>query len=172
MYRFLVTLHVLASILVIGPFALLAFSGWQSIRRHDAARTRTTAVMLARFATGSLLVAVLGMGALGFSTRYSFRSPWVIISLTLYVIVMGVATGYTVPALRRAANILTEGVIGKPAAEAPEEDAPATLAATATDLATKERLDGIAGRVVGSGALVLLIVCVITVLMVVRPFGR
>lgn len=170
----MVTLHVLSAILVIGPFGLLAFAGYRAIRERDEARTRSAANLLARFGIGTLLVAVLGMGALGFSTKYSFRSPWVIISLTLYVIVMGIATGYTVPALRRAAKLLVEGVIEAPAAAAGEGSAatPPTLSATATDLAAKERLDSIAARVVGSGALVLVIVCVIAVLMVVRPFGK
>jgi hypothetical protein len=169
-YKFMVTLHVLTAIVVIGPFSLAAFAGHRAIRRHDAERTREAAHWMGRFGIGSLVVAILGMGALGFSDRYTFRSPWVIIALTLYVIVMGVATGYTVPAMRRAGAMLDQGVLDGPGAADGAE--PATTAASAADLATKERLDSIAARVVGSGALVLAIVVVITILMVVRPFGR
>jgi uncharacterized membrane protein len=132
--------------------------------------------MMARFGIGSLLVALLGVAALSLSDKFSFRTPWVIISLTLYVIGMGIATGYTVPAMRRAAGMIEQGVVSGPAAVVEsvdgEDQSTPTLAATATDLATKERLDNIAGRVVGSGALVLVTVVIITILMVTRPFGR
>jgi uncharacterized membrane protein len=173
-YKFLVTLHVLAAVLLIGPFALAPFLGNRAIRRHDADDTRDAARFLARFAMGSLIVAVLGIGALSLSGRYSFRTPWVIISLTLYVIAMGVATGYTLPAIRRAAGMIEQGVLERPpaATEGDGETPPPTLAATATDLATKERLDNLAGRVAGSGALVFVMIALITILMVTRPFGR
>jgi uncharacterized membrane protein len=170
-YKFLVTLHVLAAVLVMGPFVLAAFVGNRAIRRHNVAEIREAATFMARFGIGTLLVAVLGIGALSLSDRYTFRTPWVIISLTLYVVGMGVATGYTVPAMRRAAHQIEQGAASVPAGEGDEVTAPGT-AATATDVAAKERLDNVAGRVVGSGALVLLIVVLITILMVTRPFGR
>nr|WP_275941381.1 hypothetical protein [Planosporangium flavigriseum] len=167
-------MHVLTAVLLIGPFALAPFLGNRAIRRHDADDTRDAARILARFAIGSLIVAALGIGALSLSREYSFRTPWVIISLTLYVIAMGVATGYTLPAIRQAAGVIGKGVLERPAAaaEGDGEAPPPTLAATATDLATKERLDNLAGRVAASGSLVFLLIVVITVLMVTRPFGR
>jgi hypothetical protein len=175
-YKFLVTLHVLSAVLLIGPFALSAFLGNRAIRRHDADDTRDAARFMARFAIGSLVVAALGIGALSVSNRYSFRTPWVIISLTLYVIAMGVATGYTAPAIRRAAGMIEQGVLDRPPAvvegDADADVPPPTLAATATDLAAKERLDNLAGRVAGSGALVFVLIALITILMVTRPFGR
>jgi uncharacterized membrane protein len=176
-FKFLVTLHVLAAVLLIGPFALAAFWGRRAIRRRDVDDTRDAARIMARFGIGSLVVALLGFGALSTSDRYTFRSPWVIISITLYVVAMGLATGYTVPALRKAAKMIDEGVlVPPPAVAAPPADepeaAPLTLSATADDLALKERLDNVAGRVTGSGALVLLALVVITILMVTRPFGK
>ena len=203
MYTFVLTLHVLAAVLIIGPFALAAFSGHRAIRRDDADDTRDAARFMARFGAGSLLVALLGVGALAGSDRYTFRTPWVIISLTLYVVAMGVATGYTVPAMRKAAALIEAGagrqaapVAAEPPApiagegdtdddEAPEPAGFASANATAdaaradsaadvaaANAATRERLSGIAGRVIGSGALVLVLVALITVLMVTRPFGR
>lgn len=170
-YKFLVTLHVLAAVLVMGPFVLAAFAGNRAIRRRDVAEIRDAATFMARFGIGTLLVAVLGIGALSLSDRYTFRTPWVIISLTLYVVGMGVATGYTVPAMRGAANMIEQGVVSGPAGDGDEAPSP-TVTATVTDLAAKERLDNVAGRVAGSGALVLLVVILITILMVTRPFGR
>jgi uncharacterized membrane protein len=172
-FKFMLTLHVLAAVLIIGPFSLAAFVGHQAIRQHDGSRVREATRWMARSSIGSLVVAILGLGALGFDTRYTFRSPWVIISLTLYLIVMGVATGYTVPAMRKAAGMIEHGVLERPLAASDDDDTPVpTTPATATDLATKERLDSIAGRVIGSGALVMAILVVLTVLMVTRPFGK
>lgn len=164
MYKFLVTLHVLSAVLLIGPFVLVAFMGDRAIRRHAADDIHRSARYMARFAIGSALVAVLGAAALGLSDRYSFRTPWVIISLTLWLVAMGVATGYTVPAMRRAAHLIEQGVLNS------ADDNP-TGPATATELGIKERLDNIAGRVVGSAVLVLVCFVIITILMTARPFG-
>jgi uncharacterized membrane protein len=178
-YKFVVTLHVLAAVLLIGPFALAGFWGHRAIRRNDANDTRDAARFMARFGLGSLLVALLGVGALASSKDYTFRTPWVIISLTLYVVAMGVATGYTVPAMRKAATLIEAGAVPQPPApiagegdvegDTPQEPAGFDTAGAAV---TRERLNAIAGRVIGSGALVLLLIAVITILMVTRPFGR
>jgi uncharacterized membrane protein len=170
-YKFLLTLHVLSAVLLIGPFVLVAFMGDRAIRRHDAEDIRRSARYMARFAIGSTLVAVLGAATLGLSDRYTFRTPWVIISLTLWLIAMGVATGYTVPAMRRAAHMIEQGVLTN-TGENTEAAATAATTATAAELGVKERLDNIAGRVVGSAALVLVAFVLITILMTVRPFGN
>ena len=181
MYKFVVTLHVLAAVLIIGPFALAGFAGHRAIRRNDADDTRDAARFMARFGIGSLVVALLGVGALGSSDRYTFRTPWVIISLTLYVVAMGVATGYTVPAMRKAAALIEAAdqpvPVEQPAPVAGEGDSEGDTPApppgfASQNAATRERLGGIAGRVIGSGALVLVLVALITILMVTRPFGR
>lgn len=188
MYRFIVTLHVLSAVLLIGPLLFATLSGYQAVRRHDAGGTRAAAGLMARFSLGSLLVALLGVGAVFASDRFTFRTPWVIISSTLYVIMMGLATGSTVPALRRAARILDEGVLARPVPPAPsssssassassasseddEPEPPAAISATATELVNKERLDNLAGRIAGSGGLVTLAAVAITIFMTVRPFG-
>jgi uncharacterized membrane protein len=178
-YTFVVTLHVLAAVLLMGPFALAGFWGHRAIQRRDADNTRDAARFMARFGLGSLLVALLGVGALASSTKYTFRTPWVIISLTLYVVAMGIATGYTVPAMRKAAALIEAGA-APPDRPAPvagegdiEGDAPQEPAGfSAAGEAARERINGIAGRVIGSGALVALLIAAITILMVTRPFGR
>jgi uncharacterized membrane protein len=182
-YTFVVTLHVLSAVLIIGPFGLSAFSGYQAVKRYDADDTRDAARWMARFGAGSVLIALLGAAAVPASDKITMRTPWVIISLTLYVIMMGLATGYTVPALRRAARILEEGVVTRPestpAVTAPDDGEgegekvpPPAISTTATEMVAKERLDSIAARIAGSGGLVLLAVIVITVLMVTKPFGN
>jgi uncharacterized membrane protein len=185
MYTFLVTLHVLGAVLLVGPFALVALFGSRAIRNRDARDTRRAARLTARLAAGSVIVALLGVAALTRSDRYSFRTPWVIMSLTIYVITMGVATGYMIPTIRRAARQLERGKPEHPVAiegdshgtdPAPIAPGPArtesVTAPTETDLLAKERLDNIAGRVIGSGTLVFALIVLITILMVVHPFGR
>lgn len=173
MYDFLVALHVLSAVLLIGPFALAAFAGYRAIRRHNADDTREAARWMARFGLGSILVVILGFGALGMSDEWTFGTPWIIISITVYLITMGIATGYTVPALRKAATLVESDTLGRPgmAQSAADETGP-TVTASADELATRGRLDAVAGRIAGSGAIVLLGVAIITVLMATRPFGK
>ena len=76
------------------------------------------------------------------------------ISTCAATILPTIATGYTVPAIRRAAGMLEQGVVTGPSAvttvpHAGDEPSEPTLEPTGTDLAVKERLDNIAGRVVG-----------------------
>jgi hypothetical protein len=173
MNTFVVTLHVLSTVFVIGPLVFAALGGYRAVRRHDPANTRSAVTRLIWFNAGSVLVALLGLWAVSTSDRVTFRTPWVIISLTLYVIMMGLATGYTMPALRKAARILDEGVPARPVVTVPDDEGatPASLTATATELVAKERLDHLAGRIAASGGLVALAAVAITVFMVVKPFG-
>jgi hypothetical protein len=171
---FVVTLHVLSAVFVIGPLVFVALGGYRAVRRHVPGDARSAVSRLVWFNGGSVLVAVLGLWAVSTSDRITFRTPWVIISLTLYVIMMGLSTGYTMPALRKAARILDEGVpAARPAVTVPDDEGatPASVTATETELVAKERLDHLAGRIAASGALVTLAAVTITVFMVVKPFG-
>jgi hypothetical protein len=93
----------------------------------------------------------------------------VIISITLYVFALVLIYFYAIPALRKAARMVEEGVVGgRP--EMPD-DATTQFTPSTEDLRTKERLDAISGRIIGVGVLVLLVIAAITVLMSARPFG-
>jgi hypothetical protein len=126
---------------------------------------------MAFFGGGSLLVAGLGVVALLASDRYDFGTPWVIISGTLYAIALGLIYFYAIPALRRAARMVEDGVVGGAAEDGRGDEEPAPPTPTAEDLRAKERLDAISGRIGGAGALVLLVIAAITLLMSARPFG-
>lgn len=174
MYKFVVTLHVLAAVLVIGPLVLAGLAGYRAVRRHDTVATRSAASMLARANIGTVVVALLGFWAVSASDRVDFRTPWVVISITLWIIMGGVASALATPALRRAARLLEEGVPARPVAAEPEGEEgtpPAQYSATATELVAKERLDHLAGRIAASGGLVTLAAIAIVVFMVVKPFG-
>src|SRR5258705_4240744 len=156
MYKLLLVLHVLTAVLLVGPFVVAAFSGRRGIRRGDPDATGMAARSMAWFSIGTLVVAVLGAGVLSLSDRYSFGTPWVLISITLYIVTLGVATGYAVPALRKAAQLVQRSVAQGPAATGRLDAGPGDAATevslpTPTDVAQKERLDNLARRVSGAG---------------------
>ncbi|MFB9177921.1 DUF2269 family protein [Dactylosporangium sucinum] len=157
MERFVVLIHVLAAVLLIGPLVLAGFWGRRAIRRGDADEARQ-AFVAGRWATaGSVVVALFGAFAVAATPRYTFGTPWVIISSTLYVVLLGVSAAYTVPALRKAARLL--------------QRRSAVAALDEPDDAERERLSALADRLGGAAVLSLVIVCVIVVFMVYRPFG-
>ncbi|NUT36846.1 MAG: DUF2269 family protein [Hamadaea sp.] len=165
MMTFLKALHVLSAVLLVGPLTAAPFLGRRAIRRRSADGVRSAANQTRAFGAGSVLTALLGVATLLASDgAYQFRTPWVIISITLYALALGLVFFYAVPALLKAAKMVDEGVIDA----GPEAQA---LTATADDLRLKEHLDAITARVAGAGYLVLLVFAVITLLMVIRPFG-
>ncbi|MCP2326633.1 putative membrane protein [Hamadaea flava] len=164
MMTFLKALHVLSAVMLVGPLMSAPFIGRRAIQRRSADGVRMAATQTRAFGAGTVLTAVLGiLTVLGSDGKYEFATPWVIISMTLYVVALGLVFFYAVPALHKAARMVSEGVIDTQ----PEVSA---LTATTDDLRLKERLDAITGRVAGAGFLVLLVFAVITLLMVIRPF--
>jgi uncharacterized membrane protein len=163
---FLKALHVLTAVLLVGPLMAAPFTGRQAIRRRSADGVRMAATQTTFYGAGSVLTALLGVATVVVSNnKYTFSAPWIVISSTLYIIALGLVFFYAVPALRKAAKLVEEGVL----TPADEPEAPAQTATT-QDLRAKERLDAITGRVLGAGILVLLVFVVITLLMVYRPF--
>jgi uncharacterized membrane protein len=170
MQTFLQLLHVLAAVLVTGPLALVPFGGLRGIRRRDADEVRAAATRTAWFGVGSLAVALFGAAAAAQSDRYSFRTPWVVISITLYVIAVILVFVWALPSLRKAAGMVDVGVLDQPARTPPDEDDP-MVTTSGPALATKGQLDAITGRVGAAAGVNLLLIVLITTLMVVRPFG-
>ncbi|WP_245601643.1 DUF2269 family protein [Hamadaea tsunoensis] len=161
---FVKALHVLSAVMLIGPLMSAPFVGRRAIARRSADGVRAAANQMSFYGLGSILTALLGVLTVSASGgKVKFGDPWVIISSTLYVVALGLVFFYAVPALRKAANMVAEGVL---------EATPDTAALTATggDLQLKERLDAITGRVYGAGIVVLLAFALITLLMTIRPF--
>ncbi|HEX2357108.1 MAG TPA: DUF2269 family protein [Micromonosporaceae bacterium] len=112
MQTFLNATHVLAAVLLIGPLVAAPFAGRRAIGRRSADGVRNAANQMTFFGVGSLVVAGLGVVALLASDDYDLGTPWVVISITLYAIALGLVYGYAVPALRRAARMVADGVPG------------------------------------------------------------
>jgi uncharacterized membrane protein len=168
---FLTALHVLAAVLLIGPLVLAPFAGRRAIARRSPDGIRGATRQMAAFGAGSVVVAGLGVLALFASHEYDFGTPWVTISMTLYVIAVGLVYLYAIPALRRAARMVDEGVPAAPEPGERNQEPETTLTVTGTDVHAKERLEAISARLAGAGLLVLLVFAAITLLMSVRPFG-
>jgi uncharacterized membrane protein len=171
MQTFLQMLHVLAAVFVVGPLALVPFEGLRGIRRRDADEVGRAATWTIVLGIGSVVVFLFGVVVTATSPRYTFRTTWVVISMTLYVVALVLIFAWAVPALRKAARMVGVGVLDQPAGTAPEQPDP-VVTASGPQLATKGELDTIVGRVAAAGGVNLLLFMLITALMVVRPFGR
>jgi uncharacterized membrane protein len=170
MQRFLQLLHVLSAVLLVGPLALVPFVGLRGIRRRDADEVRLATTWTTLFGAGSVVAFVFGVLVTADSDRYSFRTTWVVISMTLYLVALVLVFVWAAPALRKAARMVEVGVLDQPTVTSREDPDP-VVTASGPDLATKGELDAITGRVGAAAGVNLLLLVIVTALMVLRPFG-
>ncbi|MEO6827264.1 MAG: DUF2269 family protein [Microbacteriaceae bacterium] len=100
-------LHVLTSVFIIGPMAILPMTGLRALRAGNGAQVDAMAKSTLIFTLLSLLVVIFGFGVLGTSDpkfNLSVGTPWVVISITLYVLAFILNLALVWPALRRAAR--------------------------------------------------------------------
>lgn len=143
-----VVLHVVSGVFLVGPMAILPMVGLRTLRAGDAGAVQATAKSVRLFTLLSLIVVVLGFGALGMSDpkdHASFSSTWVWLSLVAYVVAMVINLVVVVPAIRRSGEALVAG------------------GATAG-----EKAPGYSRISAGSGVSALLLVLIV-VLMVAKP---
>ncbi|MBA3489430.1 MAG: hypothetical protein H0T78_07780 [Longispora sp.] len=155
MGNFLLLLCVLAALASVGPSALLPWYGLRGIRRRDTDDVEQAAKLLPIFGGGLALTGLLGAVAISFSDTYGFDTPWVIISITLTLVLLAVVYAWTVPALRKGAKLLG----GSPDSKVKEVNHPA------------DALDNVAGRVGAAAGVTALLIVLITIMVVTRPFG-
>ncbi|MDQ1575414.1 MAG: hypothetical protein QOH55_564 [Microbacteriaceae bacterium] len=158
-------LHIVAAVFIVGPMAILPMTAMRALRAGNGAQVATLAKSSYVFSLLSLLVAVLGFGALGVSDpkdHFSFTSPWILISIILYVVAVGLSLFLVVPAMRRAAEQL-EG------AAQLESAATTTDAAGAATSGTGESTSSGYGAIAGGSGVVALLLVAVVVLMVWKP---
>jgi uncharacterized membrane protein len=163
-HLFLKTLHVVAAVFLIGPLVVIPMSGLRAIRGGDLSAVRTAARQTGLY--GLLAILVFALGAAVVPTEpehYNFGTPWVTISMTLFIVALGIILGVTVPALTKAGSLLEARTTPAPTIADGEDAAPA---APSTD----PQLDAARGRVAASSGVASLLLVAITVLMVVKPF--
>ncbi|QWT24394.1 DUF2269 domain-containing protein [Subtercola sp. PAMC28395] len=145
------TLHVVAAVFIAGPLAILPMVGLRAVREGNTVQAASLAKSTSLLSWLSLIIVVLGFGALGMSDptdNFSFSDTWVWLSIVLYVVAFVLTMFVVVPALRIAG-------------EAPAVAGDGTVVAAAKPA-------GYSRIAMGSGISTLLLV-VITVLMVAKP---
>jgi uncharacterized membrane protein len=151
-YTFLKTLHVVAAVFLIGPLVVIPMTGLRAIRVGDLAAVRSATRQTTLYGLLSLVVFLLGLAIVPFAERFDFGTPWVTISMTLFVVALVIVLALLVPSLTKAGTLLEAGE-GRGDAESHPE------------------LDAVRGRVAASAGVVSLLLVAVTVLMVIKPFG-
>ncbi len=103
MSALLVTLHVVAAVFIIGPMAVLPMLALPSVRTRHAATLKRFATSTNLFSILSLVVFVLGFGALAVSDpkdQFSVVTPWILGSIILYLGAVSLNLFVTVPVMR------------------------------------------------------------------------
>jgi uncharacterized membrane protein len=179
-HTFLKTLHVIAAVFLIGPLVIIPMSGLRAIRIGDLGMVRSAARQTTLYGLLSLLVFALGAAVVPTEPEhYNFGTPWVTISMTLFIVAVVLILGVTAPALSKAASLLESRATAEtrattaatPAADpGPGVDAPGERATGPTAPLTEPQLDSARGRVVASAGVASLLLVVVTALMVIKPF--
>jgi uncharacterized membrane protein len=180
MTKLVVTLHVLAAVFLIGPMAITPMMGMRAIRKHDARGVLDAARGTTLYTLLSLIVAALGFITVSVGSKahhWSFSDAWLTISMTLYVIALALAIGVVTPGLNHAGRLLsaTTAAVPTPLETPVGETVPATPEPAGTDTATidveaRRKLDSTYGRVAASSGIVALLLVIIVIFMVVKPF--
>jgi len=142
-------LHVVSGVFIVGPMAILPMTGLRAIRAGQAGQVAVLAKSVNIFTLLSVVVVVLGFGALSMSEperEYSFASTWIWLSIVLYASALMINLFLVVPAMHAAAEELS--------------------AREGSTVTTK--VAGYSRIAMGSGIVALLLVTVV-VLMVWRP---
>ena len=109
MEAFLSTLHVVGAVFIVGPMAILPMTAMRAIRAGQGAQVAVLAKSTFVFSLLSLVVALLGFGVVGVSTHDTkISTPWVLISIILYALAVGLTLIAVVPALRSASEHLLD----------------------------------------------------------------
>jgi uncharacterized membrane protein len=109
-------LHVVAAVFIVGPMAILPMTAMRAVRGGNAQQVAMLAKSTNVFSLLSLVVALLGFGLVGMADEkynLSVTTPWVLWSIILYVIALGLTLFLVVPTMRRAADALEgAGTVG------------------------------------------------------------
>ncbi len=105
-------LHVVGAVFIVGPMAILPMTAMRAIRSRNGAQVALLAKSTNLFSLLSVLVAVFGFGAVSLADErfnLTFTTPWILWSIVLYAVALGLSLFLVVPTLRRAADDLQGG---------------------------------------------------------------
>jgi hypothetical protein len=148
MFKILLALHLLTAIFAVGPLVHAATTASRGLRKKDAAATASAARTVKVYANASVLVVIIGFGLMSADLPYGnkakageFTDLWIWLSVVLWVVAMGLATGLLAPTLEKATAAIGRG----------------------------ESVSPLVGKVAAGGGAVGLIFAAIVFLMVYRP---
>lgn len=114
-------LHVVSAVFIVGPMAILPMTALRAVRAGQAGQVQVLARSTQVFALLSLLVVVFGFGILGVTKHdTTITTGWVLASLILYVVALGLTLFLVVPTLQKAADELAPAPSGAAAVERPK----------------------------------------------------
>ncbi|MGO4691514.1 DUF2269 family protein [Glaciibacter sp. 2TAF33] len=102
-------LHVVTAVFIVGPMAILPMTAMRAIRAGNGSQVEVLAKSTNIFSLLSLVVVVFGFGVMGTADpklNLSITTPWILWSIILYVIALGLTLFLVVPTMRKAAEAL------------------------------------------------------------------
>ncbi|MGH1547770.1 DUF2269 family protein [Leifsonia poae] len=106
-------LHVVTAVFIVGPMAILPMTAMRAVRAGDARQVETLAKSTNLLSLLSLLVVLFGFGVMGLADKkydLSVTTPWILWSIILYVVALGLTLFVVVPAMRRAGRRCVTGL--------------------------------------------------------------
>jgi hypothetical protein len=117
MFAFLLSVHILAAIIGLGPTFSFAFLGIMSEKQPAAARALQETILLISTRLVIPLVVILGLsGVLLIANTHAdlAKNPWLGAGIVLYVLVLAASIFYQVPTQKKIVALLTTGGIDQP----------------------------------------------------------
>lgn len=108
----MVAFHVLTTVFLIGPMAVLPMMALRSLRTGDGPALLRSARSTMIVAIGSLLVVMFGFAVQGMSPwdpKPTLGTSWILWSLIAYLVALAICLVAVVPALRSVGERLMEG---------------------------------------------------------------
>jgi uncharacterized membrane protein len=122
-HTFLLTLHVVLAIFLVGPLVAAANQSARALTDADAGALRMISRTVTIYGWASLAVGVLGLGLVRREYGDEFSDGWLIVSIVLFVLASVLVLTLLAPVLRRAVRLATGGsttrdLVGRAAAVA------------------------------------------------------
>lgn len=109
-------LHVVSAVFIVGPMAILPMTAMRAVRAGNAGQVEVLAKSTNLISLLSLLVVFFGFGAMGMADKkydLSIVTPWILWSIILYAVALGITLFLVVPTMRKAAEAIRAGETSK-----------------------------------------------------------
>jgi uncharacterized membrane protein len=173
----LLILHVLAAVMLTGPLLLAPMNGLRAIRSRDEGGLKQASRTTMQYALLSLTTLALGLIVVASSKHDDFSTPWIVVSITLFVVALALALFISAPALNKAARMIAadteqehkeEAEAKSPTArqQDPEELRKITDARVAAHGVAREELQDLRGRIAAASGVTAALLVITTIMMV------